>query len=381
MRSSGSILFVMSSLVHGGAERQTISLAGELARRHRVVIAYLKPVEDLLPQVPRERLLDLVFLNAHDGVDSGAVRRLSALIDHHAAHTVVCVNSYPLLYAHLARRRANQTPAIVEVYHTTKLRTLGERLRMLVYRPLFWLSDQVVYVSLNQRRYWRRRGLFGRRTAVIHNGVDTAFFSPPTPQSAQMAREHYGMTPGDRVIGIAAVLRPEKAHGLLLDAVARSKAAGHPWKVLIIGDGPMRGQVEACIDALDLRNDVVITGFLQDVRPAVNACDAMAIVSNAIETFSIAALEAMSMGKPMIMSRIGGADEQVQHGVNGLLFPADDVEALVACLAQCWNATVRAAMGERAREDTLARFSQHTMVAAYEKILSSLSTGAGKSAS
>jgi glycosyltransferase involved in cell wall biosynthesis len=372
MRDQSSIIFLMSSLAVGGAERQTMALAREFSTRSRVVVAYLKPMVALLPQLHQEPLIETAFLDAHDGFDRAAAQRLARLIDQHAAQTIVCVNSYPLVHAHLARRLAGHKPNIVAIFHTTKLRTLSERLRMLIYTPFYWFTDQLIYVSRNQRRHWSRRGLFARRTTVIHNGVDTSHFAPTTEEQAREARARCGWDAHDRVVGIAAVLRPEKAHALLLDAVARCKARGRPWKVLVIGDGPMRPRIEARIDALDLRADVVITGLLQDVRPAMHACDVMAIVSNAIETFSIAALEALSMGKPMIMSNIGGADEQIVPGTNGMLFPPDDAEALASCLDICWDRKRSEAMGRQARQGVLERFTQEGMFAAYEQTFARL---------
>jgi glycosyltransferase involved in cell wall biosynthesis len=111
------------------------------------------------------------------------------------------------------------------------------------------------------------------------------------------------------------------------------KARGVVWKVLLIGDGPMRPRIEADITRLGLRDEVRITGYLDDVREAVAACDLMALVSTSIETFSVAALEAMALGRPMLMSDIGGAAEQIEQGISGELFRAGDVEALTERLA------------------------------------------------
>ena len=68
-----------------------------------------------------------------------ALGRLTALIDRHRPSKVLCVNAYALMYAHLARRHATVKPAIVDILHTTLVRTWKERLQMLVYRPFFWM--------------------------------------------------------------------------------------------------------------------------------------------------------------------------------------------------------------------------------------------------
>jgi glycosyltransferase involved in cell wall biosynthesis len=164
-------------------------------------------------------------------------------------------------------------------------------------------------------------------------------------------------------------MRPEKAHGLLLQAVRLQADRGQRWKVLFIGDGPHRAAIEAQAVELGIADQVAITGMMPDVRPAVAACDVMTLVSVAIETFSIAALESMAMGKPMIMSDIGGAREQVTNGENGWLFPVGDVRALSDALERSWDVATTRSMGEIARARVLEKFSERAMMAAYSALL------------
>ena len=109
-----------------------------------------------------------------------------------------------------------------------------------------------------------------------------------------------------------------------------------------------------------------------DVRPLLAACDTVALCSTAVETFSLAALEAMALGRPVVLSDIGGAAEMVRPGVEGFLFPAGDTAALVGRLAALADADVRSPMGAAARETVLARFSEDAMVERYEALLQEL---------
>ena len=110
----------------------------------------------------------------------------------------------------------------------------------------------------------------------------------------------------------------------------------------------------------------------QDVRPLLAACDAVALCSTAVETFSLAALEAMALGRPVVLSDIGGAAEMVRPGVEGLLFPAGDTAALVERLTALADESLRSPMGAAARETVLARFSESAMVDRYEALLQEL---------
>jgi glycosyltransferase involved in cell wall biosynthesis len=356
----------------GGAERHAITLANQLCVHFRVVLAYLKPEEDMIEQIDREAIVELCSLRANKRIDIRAARDLGELASKHHASVIVCANSFALLYAHIARALMSCSFAIVEVFHTTKPTTLKTRLAMLLYRPLFWTADHLVFVCVAQRRYWFRRGLWARTTHVIYNGVDHSYFRDNSHDTqCRSARKQLGFDMADRVIGICAVLRPEKAHLDLISAIPRLHREGQCWKLLIIGDGPMRTVIEQEIARLGLGQYVKITGFISDVRDSLAACDIIALVSTS-ETFSIAALEAMAMGKPVVMSDVGGAREQITNGVNGLLFPAGNVSALVTAISQCWDVGYVRRMGIAARERVKRDFSQQIMIRRYVSLLRSV---------
>jgi len=77
------------------------------------------------------------------------------------------------------------------------------------------------------------------------------------------------------------------------------------------------------IAVLNLSGSAFITGFKDDVRPYLAICGVVVLASHAIETFAIAALQAMAMGKPLVLTRIGGAEEHVISGRNGFLWPPE----------------------------------------------------------
>jgi glycosyltransferase involved in cell wall biosynthesis len=95
----------------------------------------------------------------------------------------------------------------------------------------------------------------------------------------------------------------------------------------------------------------------------------MVLCSLAVETFSLAALEAMAMGKPVIHADLGGASEMIFPGRNGFLFPVGDTRALVDKLAILADRTVSRRMGREARELVETLFSEKTMVDRYEQTL------------
>ncbi len=363
-----ALLFVVNSLELGGAEKQVVTLLNHLDNsRFRLHLVYLKRGERLLPQLDTGKLDALTCCDVTRGVERRAIRQLGAIIRERHIDAVICTNTYSMLYGYLARRQALPArPKLATVFHTTLLRTYKEKAQMLLYQRLFKRSDLLLYVCENQRDYWRDRGLSAAADGVVHNGIDVGYFSDrQAPEARAALRARLGFSPKDTVIGLCSSMRPEKAHGDLLEAVRLLQSQGIAAKALFIGDGPERAAIERKIEELGLREHVVITGMQADVRPYIGCCDVMTLVSHAIETFSLAALESMALGKPLVMSDIGGASEQVLHGQNGLLFEPGDIPALAGHLKALTDQSVRTRMGAAAQRRVRQLFTVETMTAGF----------------
>lgn len=370
---------MVNSMLVGGAEKHAVSLVNHLdAARFRIGLCSLKPDGHLARELDSTRLDASFSLNVRSKLDWSAVKALARHIDEQQIDVIVCTNGYPLLYALIASRRARRPVRLVEVFHTTGYRQpFKSRLRMLLNRFVFRQCELVIYVSHKQRQYWRERGLHARRDVVIQNGVDADyFFDRYTPQQKAATRAEFGFATGDFVVGICAALRVEKAHGDLLRAVRRLRDLGVPAKLLIIGDGLLRGEIERQIAQLELGGHAVIAGHRHDVRPYIVCCDVMTLTSHVVETFSIAALESMALGKPVVLTRIGGAEEQVRHGSNGFLFEPGDIETLAKQLRRLTAGTERLSMGAVAARDVRERFTIQRMVERFTEELQKL-TDAG----
>ncbi len=364
------VIFVTASLSQGGAERHSITVVNRLAERgHECHAVYIKR-EDT--QVNRIRLRNggaVRCLNAARYFDGRALADFAAYISHVRPSAIVAANPYALMYSSLALRLSRLRVPLIVTYHSTRLLGAKEQLQMMIYRLFFWISDCLVFVCERQRRYWLRRGVFSRRIEVIYNGVDTGEFCDRwSPGERRDLRSALGFSDVDYVIGISALLRPEKNHLQFLEAIAMLRDMGIPARALMIGDGEMRGAIEARARELDVESDVVITGLQQDVRPYIAACDAMVLCSFT-EAFSLAAVEAMALCKPVVHSDVGGAAEMIVPGWNGFLFPVGDTRALVDKLAILADRTVSTRMGKNARGVVERLFSESTMIDRYERML------------
>lgn len=374
------VLVMINSMLVGGAEKHAVSLVNHLdSSRFRIALCHLKSDGHLGSELAGERRAATFSLNVQRKLDWAAVRDLARQIDERQVDVIVCTNGYPLLYALLAARRARRPVRLVEVFHTTGFRQpIRSRLRMLLNRFVFRQCELVVYVSHKQREYWRARGLRAKRDIVIQNGIDADYFTDRyTLQQKSATRAEFGFAPGDFVIGICAALRVEKAHGDLLRALRRLRDTGVPAKVLMIGDGPQRAEIERQIAELQLAGHAVIAGHRPDVRPYIACCDVMTLTSHVVETFSIAALESMALGKPVVLTRIGGAEEQVRHGSNGLLYEPGDVATLAKHLRRLTAGTDRLSMGAIAARDVRERFTIQRMVQRFSEELQTVTEVTG----
>jgi glycosyltransferase involved in cell wall biosynthesis len=117
---------------------------------------------------------------------------------------------------------------------------------------------------------------------------------------------------------------------------------------------------------------VIFPGVLKDVRPAVSAMDVFVLPSRAVETFSNAALEAMSLARPVVLSNIGGAAEMVEHGKSGYLFEIEDSAVLAELLIELYDSEpMRDRIGQAARLRVMKQFHFEAMLDGYKALLDS----------
>ena len=176
-------LFVTGSLVHGGAERHSITLMNRLAEQgcecHAV---YVKNDPSQLGRIRLRGQGSVKCLEAARYLDLAALRAFTEHLIRLRPSVVIAANAYALMYAALAlgwaRLRGGPRAALLVTWHSTRMMSLKESLQMLLYRLFFRSADCAVFVSERQRRYWRQRLLSSRRDEVIHNGVDLDRFHP-----------------------------------------------------------------------------------------------------------------------------------------------------------------------------------------------------------
>lgn len=220
-------------------------------------------------------------------------------------------------------------------------------------------------------------GIAGRKIRIIHNGVDPSEYTPDPRggRRGDTARE-LGIGPDDPVIGILAVLREEKDHATLLRAARRVVDALPEARLLIVGDGPLRGRLEALAAELGLGDRAIFAGMRSDVDEILRIVDVVVLSSYTVECLPFAVLEGMAAGLPAVCTAIGGLPELVEDGATGYLVPPRDPAGLAERLVEVLRDDARrAGMGDAARRRLEEHFTLEHSVRETERVLTRIVRG------
>ena len=202
---------------------------------------------------------------------------------------------------------------------------------------------------------------------ILQNGIATAQFEIPADHRV---RAELGIAADAPVAGIVAALRPEKDHATFLRAARIVVDAMPQAKFLVVGEGPMRVQVETLCAKLNLSSSVVFTGSRKDVDRILSAMDVFVLSSRTVECFPIAVLEAMAAGLPTVSTDVGGVHEMLIDGVTGFLVPHSDPRQLANRILQLFSdPDLARRMGRAARSKVKSEFDLRRTVPAAEEAI------------
>ncbi|MET0534717.1 MAG: glycosyltransferase, partial [Steroidobacter sp.] len=172
------------------------------------------------------------------------------------------------------------------------------------------------------------------------------------------------------VVGTVGRLAPEKNQLPLIDAVAKLRATQANIHLVLVGDGPMRATLERAASERGISNAVTFTGALTDVRAALKLFDVFVLPSFS-ETFSNAALEAMAMQVPVILTRTGGAGEMIAEGREGYIVDVEELSQRLPVLLDNLRTdnVLRTRMAAAATARAQQTFSWEGMLSAYQNLL------------
>lgn len=308
----------------------------------------------LIRQARRARVL---HFHLHTPFSCSAAITMAGLFSH---TPIVITEHYITQLGYLRRRKLSRAKAA--------LREL--KIRLLIFMKMISLRfvDRIVAVSDSNRDYIVQRlgQTLSERTQVIPNGIEVQLYAPGYPQNdGPVASE-------SPVVVTVAGLNNQKGHEYLFHAIAGILPQFPRTRFLLVGDGHLRGHLEAMATNLGIRNAVEFMGYRSDIPAILERADVF-VLPSLFEGLPLSLLEAMAAGKPVVATDVDGSHDVVLDGVTGFLVPPRDSEALIKTIASLLgNEEMRSNFGKAGRERALKLYSSKRMYEDYLALYYSL---------
>ncbi len=191
------------------------------------------------------------------------------------------------------------------------------RVFILLERMTARMSDTVITLTEGLRRELADEYHIARKSkiTVLPLGLDLQPFADTARKNGAFRRE-YAIPANAPLIGIVGRLVTVKNHALFLDAAARIRAQRPDARFVIVGDGDLRAELEAQVDALGLRDAVVFTGWVRDVAPVYADLD-VNVISSVNEGTPVSVIESLAAGCPVVATAVGGLPDLLDRGRTG----------------------------------------------------------------
>ncbi|HEY7406223.1 MAG TPA: glycosyltransferase [Candidatus Angelobacter sp.] len=264
-----------------------------------------------------------------------------------------------------------RVPRLIHSEHGRDINTMnGDPWRRRVFRRFCYsLTDEVFAVSRELREHYAKQvGLAPARISVIPNGVDLDRFRPD-PATRSRLRAKLGAAEQEIVLGTVGRLDPVKDHATLLAAAEQVIAAGMPVRVVIVGDGPGKEQLQAAIEkSSSLHACVTLAGESSKPEEWLNSFDVFVLPSLS-EGMSNTVLEAMATELPCVVTSVGANPDLVESDKTGFLLEPRDFRTLARHVLQLGSdRDLRSAFGKRARQKVECDFSLQRMLENYSRL-------------
>mgnify|MGYP003393046388 CR=1 FL=1 len=359
-----STVQVIYSLEIGGVEKLAVTIGSHLDQaKFRAAICALDGDGVLAEELVRLGIPYHVLWRK--GIEMGVLARLYRCFRQEKARIVHTHQFAQLLFSVLPAMAYGAK--IVHTEHEYYIYRNNARARRLFKQLVRFCSALTVVGPEVARYYVEELGVPRQRIHVIANGVNLDQFGIEGRES----RSRLGLSVDDVVFGIVGRLEPEKDHRTLLQAF-RSLIEHQPARLVVVGDGRLRSELESYARTLGLEPHVSFLGTRTDIPEVLAAFDVF-VLSSVNEGVPLSVVEAMGAGKPVIATEVGGLRLLVHPEVNGLLVPPADPAALAAAMRSlAGNLTRRQEMGMQGRRIARESFSVSTMINRYQEVYQSV---------
>jgi glycosyltransferase involved in cell wall biosynthesis len=368
------LLFVLTSPVRGGVEEVVLALLKRLnPGEFRLGLAAPRALLDAFAPDLGGVTVDAEAIGAQSLLDRVETARLGRFIGRFGAEVV---------NPHLFRSTAVAAPLarwhgarVVETYHGREGWRRGPlRGRFVADRLVARLVDRVIAVSEAARAFLvRGKGYPEAKITVVPNGRDLSVFRPGAGRPA--IRKELGLDDVVPIVGVVGRLDAQKGHAYLLDAWPAVVREFPDARLLVVGEGALRGALERQAAARGTGASVIFAGFRSDVPRVLDGIDVLALPS-LYEGMPLTAIEGSAMARPVVATAVDGTPEVVRDGRTGRLVPPGDPAALAgALLGLLRDPEAARRMGQSGRDWVLTRFTLDRQVASTARVYRAVARG------
>lgn len=312
--------------------------------------------------------VDLVCLNRRPGWDFQVSRRLASVIRERRIEVIHAHQYTAFFYAALAKLQLWPCPKLILTEHGRHYPDAVAPLRRALNRiVLDRFADAINACShFSGRALCEVDGFPGHRIEVIENGIDVSRYENDSDK--ETLRRKLGLDPEHRFIVHVARHHPVKDQATLIRGFAEVAREYPDVDLVMVGDGPLRSDLEKLANQLDVAKRVRFVGIRSDVPDWLRAADIFALTSLS-EAASLTLLEAMAAGLPVVVTDVGGNPEIVRQDVEGVLFPRSDAERCADCFRQLLDDPDYAeTLGRSGRDRVWERYRLEQTIAAYHRL-------------
>jgi len=369
---NSSILYVIDGLEFGGGERVFLQLASALRDRYRILVA--TNTNGRFGHELKMLQIQTVFVDMSRQLSFKSVRQIRDIIRQNGIDLVHSQGARADFFARLSGRVADPPHILCTVAMPVEGFNV-DPLRKIAYRFLDRLSsryvERFIVVSDSLKRILTEgRGIAPQRVVRIYNGIEVDRYHPDLKETS--LRSNWGIGPTAPLIGAIGRMAWQKGFEFLIRAMPNVISASPETMLLLVGDGPLRMELETLAKQLNVFDKTIFTGFRSDVSQILSTIDILAVPS-VLEGFPMITLEGMAMAKPIVATQIDGITEQLVQDKQAILVPPKNPDALAEMLLKLMQDTeFTSRLGMAARRKVEADFSVERMVRETEKVYLSL---------
>ncbi|RWD68049.1 MAG: glycosyltransferase family 1 protein [Mesorhizobium sp.] len=375
------IVHVLTRLLRAGSEENTLACCLAQARHgHEVLLVhgaeYDPRLRASLTGALRVVTLEKLINPISPSRDISAFRRLTRLMRDWRPDIVHTHQSKAGIVGRLAAREAD-VPGIVHGVHILPFVHVGSGQRLMFLaaeRLAARFTRAFIDVSQAMRDICIANHLGSPdQHHVVHSGFDLArFASARWPQEPHLLLGTAAGEPKPPVVLMLAALEPRKRHVEFIEAFGQVVDRIPDVRLLLAGDGPARSDVESAIERSRYANNVRMIGYHSEPERLISLAD-VCVLTSMREGLPRVMMQYLAGGRASVVSHLPGVEEVVQHGVNGIVTPAEDVGAAAAAVADLLeNQHHRARLADGAKRTDLSSWGLESMCESVEQIYQSV---------